>query len=48
MAEADDLFAEAYRLSVVEEKHREALEICRQALTVDPSNYRIRVFQECS
>jgi len=44
MSEADDLFAEAYRLSVVEEKHREAIDICREALTVDADNFRIRVF----
>ncbi len=44
MAEADDLFAQAYGLSVVDEKHREAIDVCRQALTVDPNNWRSRVF----
>jgi tetratricopeptide (TPR) repeat protein len=44
MSEADDLFAEAYGLSVVDKKHREAIDICRQALTIDPNNWRVRVF----
>ena len=44
MSEADDLFAEAYRLSVVDEKHQEAIKICRRVLTADSNNYRNRVF----
>jgi tetratricopeptide (TPR) repeat protein len=44
MSEADELFAEAYRLSVVKEKHRQAIDICRQALTIDPNNWRVLIF----
>lgn len=44
MTEADKLFTEAYGLSVVDEKHREAIDICRHALTIDPNNWRVRVF----
>jgi len=44
MSEADDLFARAYGLSVVDEKHGEAIDICREALTLDPGNWRVHVF----
>jgi len=44
MSQADDLFAEAYRLNVVEEEHRKAIEICKKALALDANNYRIRVY----
>ena len=44
MSEVEDLFNEAYCLDVVEEHHAEAIELCRQALKVDPDNYRVKVF----
>jgi tetratricopeptide (TPR) repeat protein len=44
MSEVDDLFNEAYKLEVLEEKPREAIELCRRALELDPDNYRVRVF----
>jgi len=43
-ASTQQLLDEAYRLSVVEEKHREAIELCRKALKIEPNNYRIQVF----
>jgi tetratricopeptide (TPR) repeat protein len=44
MSEADDLFSQAYQLLVVEEKHREAIDLCRKALEIEPDNYRVLVF----
>jgi tetratricopeptide (TPR) repeat protein len=44
MSEVDDLFNEAYKLEVLEEKPREAIELCRRALEIEPDNYRVRVF----
>ncbi|HEV7744768.1 MAG TPA: tetratricopeptide repeat protein [Pyrinomonadaceae bacterium] len=44
MPEADDLFSQAYKLHVVEEKHREAIDLCRKALEIEPDNYRVLVF----
>jgi len=44
MSEVDDLFNEAYKLEVLEEKPREAIELCRRTLELDPDNYRVRVF----
>ncbi len=44
MSEVDELFNEAYKLDVIEEKPREAIELCRRALEIDPHNYRVRVF----
>lgn len=44
MSEADDLFSQAYQLHVVEEKHREAIDLCRKALEIEPDNYRALVF----
>jgi hypothetical protein len=37
-------FNQAFNLSVVEEKHREAIDLCRKALEVEPDNYRVLVF----
>ena len=44
MSEAEDLFNDAYKLHVVEEKHQEAIELCRRALKIEPDNYRVQVF----
>jgi tetratricopeptide (TPR) repeat protein len=44
MSEADDLFNDAYKLHVLEEKHQEAIELCRRALEIEPDNYRVRIF----
>jgi len=44
MTEADALFAKAYDLNVVEEQHEKAISICRQALELEPNNYRVRVY----
>lgn len=44
MSKAEELFNEAYKLSVVEEKHREAIDLCRKALEVEPDNYRVLVY----
>jgi tetratricopeptide (TPR) repeat protein len=41
---AEELFNQAYNLSVVEEKHRDAIHLCRKALEIEPHNYRILVF----
>lgn len=44
MSKADKLFNQAYNWSVVEEKHREAIDLCRKALEVEPDHYRVRVY----
>jgi tetratricopeptide (TPR) repeat protein len=44
MSQAEELFNQAYKLSVVEEKHREAIELCREALKLEPDNYRVLVY----
>ena len=44
MSEAQKLLAEAYKLHVVDEKHKEAIQLCRQALEIEPGDYRVRVF----
>ena len=44
MSAADELFNRAYGLHVVDEKTREAIELCRQALEIAPDHYRARVF----
>jgi tetratricopeptide (TPR) repeat protein len=44
MLKAEELFNQAYNLSVVEEKHREAIDLCRKALELEPDNYRVLVY----
>lgn len=44
MSEADELFNRAYGFHVVDEKTREAIELCRQALEIAPDHYHARVF----
>ncbi len=44
MSKAEELFNRAYNLSVVEEKHHEAIDLCRKALEVEPENYRVLVY----
>ena len=44
MSSVGELLDEAYRLSVVEEKHREAIDVCRRALAIEPENYRLLVY----
>jgi tetratricopeptide (TPR) repeat protein len=44
MSKTEELFTQAYNLSVVEEKHREAIDLCRKALEIDPDDYRVLVF----
>ncbi|HYV24165.1 MAG TPA: hypothetical protein VE969_02925 [Pyrinomonadaceae bacterium] len=44
MAKSDELFTDAYRLSIVHEQHRQAIDVCKQALSLDPENIRIQVF----
>jgi tetratricopeptide (TPR) repeat protein len=44
MTKTDELFNQAYNLSVVEERHREAIDLCRKALEIEPDNYRVLVF----
>jgi tetratricopeptide (TPR) repeat protein len=44
MSEADGLFKQAYGLHVVDERTGEAIELCRQALEIEPDHYRARVF----
>jgi hypothetical protein len=44
MTEADELFSQAYGLSVVDEQPREAIEVCRKVLEIEPDHYWARVF----
>lgn len=44
MAKVDELFNQAYQMHVIEEKSDAAIILCRQALDLDPLNYRVRVF----
>jgi len=44
MSEADELFNQAYGLHVVDESTREAIELCRRALEIEPDHYRACVF----
>ena len=44
MPEAEELFNQAYGLEVVDERTREAIQLCRQALEIEPDHYRARVF----
>jgi len=44
MTKIDELFNQAYQMHVLEEKNDEAIKLCRQALVLDPFNYRVRVF----
>jgi tetratricopeptide (TPR) repeat protein len=41
---SDELFQEAYRLSVLEEKHKEAIALCKKALALDPNNNKALVY----
>ena len=42
--EAEELFKAAYGLAVVDDQPREAIELCRQALEIEPDHYRARVY----
>jgi tetratricopeptide (TPR) repeat protein len=42
--EAEELYSQAYGLAVVDEQPREAIELCRKALELEPDHYRVRVF----
>jgi tetratricopeptide (TPR) repeat protein len=44
MSHAEEMFNQAYHLSIVERNHREAIDLCRKALEVEPDNYRVLVF----
>ncbi|HEV7744772.1 MAG TPA: hypothetical protein VGO56_07230 [Pyrinomonadaceae bacterium] len=44
MSRVEELFDQAYKLSILEEKHREAIDLCRRALEIEPDNYRVLVF----
>ncbi len=44
MSKAEEFFSQAYNLSIVERKHREAIDLCRKALEVEPDNFRMLVF----
>lgn len=44
MSDAEELFNQAYTLSVVEEKYRAAIDLCRKALELESDNYRIQVY----
>jgi tetratricopeptide (TPR) repeat protein len=44
MMSSDELFLEAYRLSVVEQQHKEAIVLCKKALELDPTNNKARVY----
>lgn len=44
MKTVQELFDNAYSLSIVEEKHDEAIALCRKALKIEPRNYRVKVF----
>jgi tetratricopeptide (TPR) repeat protein len=44
MKEADELFSQAYALDVVDERPREAIDLCRKVLEIAPDHYRARVF----
>jgi len=41
---SDELFLEAYRLNVVEEKHKEAIALCKNALELEHTNNKARVY----
>ena len=44
MSKTEELFNQAYNLSVVEERHGEAIDLCRKALEIEPDNYKVLVF----
>jgi tetratricopeptide (TPR) repeat protein len=44
MREAEELFNRAYGLAVVDDQPREAIEVCRKALEIEPDHCRARVF----
>ncbi|SRR6266480_722911 len=44
MSNADELYHQAYGLHVVDEQSREAIEVCRKVLEIDPDHYSARVF----
>jgi tetratricopeptide (TPR) repeat protein len=44
MSEADELYYQAYSLDVVDEQPREAIEVCRKVLEIEPDHYLARVF----
>jgi tetratricopeptide (TPR) repeat protein len=44
MSEADELYYRAYSLDVVDEQPREAIEVCRKVLEIEPDHYLARVF----
>jgi hypothetical protein len=44
MSEAEELFNQAYGLAVADDQPREAIELCRKVLEMEPDHYRSRVF----